>query len=145
MPSAAMTTALQRSRQYVLGAYFRKWVVLGALIGIVAGLGAIAFYIAIDRSTWFFLGQLVGYEPPMPRGEGETVVNQIARPWAIPLVTTLGGLISGLIVFTLAPEAEGHGTDAAIDAFHEKGGRIRPRIPPIKLVASAVTIGSGGR
>jgi CIC family chloride channel protein len=139
-----MTTALQRSRQYVLGAYFRKWVVLGALIGIVAGLGAIAFYIAIDRSTWLFLGQLVGYEPPMPRGEGETVVNQIARPWAIPLVTTLGGLISGLIVFTLAPEAEGHGTDAAIDAFHEKGGRIRPRIPPIKLVASAVTIGSGG-
>jgi chloride channel protein, CIC family len=49
-----------------------------------------------------------------------------------------------LIVFTLAPEAEGHGTDAAIEAFHEKGGRIRTRIPLIKLVASAITIGSGG-
>ena len=55
-----------------------------------------------------------------------------------------GGLISGLIVFTLAPEAEGHGTDAAIEAFHERGGRIRSRIPLIKLVASAITIGSGG-
>jgi CIC family chloride channel protein len=49
-----------------------------------------------------------------------------------------------LIVFTLAPEAEGHGTDAAIEAFHEKGGRIRGRIPLVKMVASAITIGSGG-
>ncbi|HEV2457179.1 MAG TPA: chloride channel protein [Ktedonobacterales bacterium] len=52
--------------------------------------------------------------------------------------------VTGLIVFSLAPEAEGHGTDAAIEAFHEKGGRIRTRIPLIKLVASAITIGSGG-
>jgi CIC family chloride channel protein len=56
----------------------------------------------------------------------------------------LGGLISGVIVFTLAPEAEGHGTDAAIEAFHERAGKIRARIPPIKLLASAITIGSGG-
>jgi CIC family chloride channel protein len=62
----------------------------------------------------------------------------------IPMITTLGGLITGLIVYTFAPEAEGHGTDAAIDAFHEKGGQIRARIPPIQLIASAITIGSGG-
>jgi Voltage gated chloride channel/TrkA-C domain len=62
----------------------------------------------------------------------------------LPLVTTLGGLLSGLIVFGLAPEAEGHGTDAAIAAIHHNGGRVRARIPPIKLVASAITIGSGG-
>ena len=66
------------------------------------------------------------------------------RPWALPLVVALGGLLSGLLVFLLAPEAEGHGTGAAIEAFHEKGGRIRARIPPIKLIASAITIGSGG-
>ena len=60
------------------------------------------------------------------------------------MVTTLGGLLAGVIVFSLAPEAEGHGTDAAIEAFHERGGRIRARIPPIKLLASAITIGSGG-
>ena len=66
------------------------------------------------------------------------------RLWAIPLVTTLGGLISGIIVFKLAPEAEGHGTDTAIKAFHHGQGRIRGRVPFIKIVASAVTIGSGG-
>jgi CIC family chloride channel protein len=66
-----------------------------------------------------------------------------ARPWLLPVVTTVGGLVAGIIVFTLAPEAEGHGTDAAIDAFH-KGKAVRARIPIIKLVASAITIGTGG-
>jgi CIC family chloride channel protein len=59
------------------------------------------------------------------------------------VITTLGGLVAGIIVFTLAPEAEGHGTDAAIHAFHE-GKAVRARIPLIKLVASAITIGTGG-
>ena len=43
---------------------------------------------------------------------------------------------------------KGHGTDAAIEAFHHKGGFIRSRVPFIKTIASAVTIttgGSGGR
>ncbi len=34
------------------------------------------------------------------------------------LVPAVGGLISGILVFTWAPEAEGHGTDAMIRAFH---------------------------
>lgn len=62
----------------------------------------------------------------------------------IPVATTLGGLISGLLVYVFAPEAEGHGTDAAIESFHFRKGVIRRRIPVIKLLASAVTIGSGG-
>jgi CIC family chloride channel protein len=51
--------------------------------------------------------------------------------------------VAGIMVFSLAPEAEGHGTDAAIAAFHQ-GKPIRARIPLVKLVASAITIGSGG-
>jgi len=66
-----------------------------------------------------------------------------ARPWLLPVITTAGGLVAGIMVFSLAPEAEGHGTDAAIGAFHQ-GKPIRARIPLIKLVASAITIGSGG-
>jgi CIC family chloride channel protein len=59
-----------------------------------------------------------------------------------------GGILSGWLVYTFAPEAEGHGTDAAIDAYHNKGGFIRGRIPFVKTIASALTIttgGSGGR
>ena len=124
--------------------YLTKWLFISTAIGIVAGLGAIAFMFAIGFVTQVTLGRIVGYLPPSPVGEGSTGLQSMARPWLLPLVTALGGLLSGVIVFSLAPEAEGHGTDAAIDAIHHKRGRIRARIPPIKLVASAITIGTGG-
>jgi chloride channel protein, CIC family len=124
--------------------YLRKWVVLGALIGVIGGLGAIAFSAALDFATWLFLGNIAGYLPPTPVGEGGLPVTDPLRPWLVPLVVAAGGLIAGFIVFRWAPEAEGHGTDAAIAAYHHHPRRIRGRIPLIKLVASAVTIGSGG-
>ncbi len=124
--------------------YLRKWVILGALIGIVAGVGAIIFFTGLELSTRFFLGLLVGYDPPTPAGEGAAPITAIARPWLLPAVTGLGGLIAGFIVFRWAPEAEGHGTDAAIAAYHHGPRGIRARVPLIKIVASAITIGSGG-
>ncbi|MGI8854597.1 MAG: chloride channel protein [Thermomicrobiales bacterium] len=122
----------------------RKWVVLGLAIGVIAGLGAVVFYSALEWATKLLIGGIAGYYPPKPAGEGETLVRAIRHRWLIPVVTTLGALIGNLIVFRFAPEAEGHGTDAAIDSFHHKGGQVRSRIPPIKLIASAITIGSGG-
>jgi CIC family chloride channel protein len=124
--------------------YLLKWLVLGSLIGAVAGLGAVLFIRAIDLATRLTLGDIAGYLPPSPIGEGTNVREAIGHPWLLPLVTALGGLISGAIVFSLAPEAEGHGTDAAIEAIHHKGARLRGRVVPIKLVASAITIGTGG-
>ncbi len=124
--------------------YLRRWVVLGAGIGVVGGLGAIIFYSALEIASHVFLGVLAGYTPPTPAGEGGAPITDALRPWAIPLVVGLGGLLSGIIVFRFAPEAEGHGTDAAIGAFHHDPRGIRARIPLVKLVASALTIGSGG-
>src|SRR5512146_2821141 len=141
MPADTLRTVRTRLRR---ASYLRKWVALGALIGIVGGLGAILFYTALETATRLFLGVLAGYTPPTPAGEGGAPITEAARPWAIQLVVALGGLISGLIVFRFAPEAEGHGTDAAISAFHHAARRIRGRIPLVKLVASAITIGSGG-
>ena len=146
---------LQRVRPGARGlkdaSYFTKWLPMSALIGTVAGLGAIAFSLAITWATHVFLGGLVGYQPPNPLGEGgggnlSPLLNIEQHPLflLLPLVVGLGGLLSGLIVFTFAPEAEGHGTDAAIAAFHYEEGRVRARIPFIKLLASAITIGSGG-
>ncbi|MHB9062130.1 MAG: chloride channel protein, partial [Desulfobacteria bacterium] len=60
------------------------------------------------------------------------------------IIPALGGLVSGVIVYLIAPEAEGHGTDAMIEAFHLRGGKIRKRVPFIKIVASALTMGTGG-
>ncbi len=125
--------------------YLAKWLLLATVIGTIAGLGAIVFYEALRLATGWFLGGLAGYHVPTPAGEGNAAGSaHFTRPWAIPLVVGLGGLIAGFIVFTWAPEAEGHGTDAAIDAVHHNPRGIRLRAVVVKMVASAVTIGSGG-
>jgi CIC family chloride channel protein len=124
--------------------YLRKWLTIAILIGIVAGISSIIFFLALEWATKLILTLGAGYTPPLPGGEGPTAVTSIARPWMIPIVCALGGLVSGLIVYKFAPEAEGHGTDTAINSFHNREGFVRRRVPAIKLVASAITIGSGG-
>ena len=126
-------------------AYLPKWLVLASVLGVIAGLGAVVFYECLTLATHVFLGFLGGYKPPTPAGEGDAAGSaHYVREWAIPLVVVLGGLISGFLVFAWAPEAEGHGTDAAIDAVHHNPRAIRVRAVVVKIIASAVTIGSGG-
>ena len=43
-----------------------------------------------------------------------------------------------------APEARGHGVPEVMLAVAEHGGRIRPQVPTVKALASALCIGSGG-
>jgi CIC family chloride channel protein len=121
-------------------------IVLGFLVGIVAGLGAIVFNLACSAGSWFFLDSIAGYRPETPAGEHHFLghTETPLRIWLLPLCAAVGGLLSGLIVARFAPEASGHGTDAAIDAYHRKDGRISAKVPLVKIIASALTIGSGG-
>jgi len=126
-----------------------RLLILAVLVGIVAGTGALAFYFATNGVEHLMLGQLGNFHPPLegrPESSFTQFINQLSMPfrWCLFLIPALGGIISGWLVYTYAPEAEGHGTDGAIEAFHRKGGTIRGRVPIIKTVASIVTIGTGG-
>jgi CIC family chloride channel protein len=121
-----------------------RWVVLGVAIGLVAGLGAVALFVCLEWATHVFLGSLGGYRPPTPIGEGHALAVGTTRSWRIPAVAALGGLVCGIVVFAFAREAGGDGTDAAIDAVHRDPTGIRSRVSLVKIVASALTIGSGG-
>jgi CIC family chloride channel protein len=125
--------------------YLRKWLVLGVAIGVIAGLGAVVFYLALEYAGRYLLGDLGGYRPPAPAAEGGSPGSPgFGRAWAIPLVTLGGALVSAFIVAKFAPEAEGHGTDSAIEAVHTDPRSIRARAVLVKMVSSALTIGSGG-
>lgn len=127
-------------------AYLLKWALISTVIGIVAGLGAAAFYFALEEATRLLLTGIGGHAPPLPVGEGGSAVatTSTSRTWLLPLVVAGGGIVSGWLVQRFAPEAEGHGTDAAIEAVHRRAGRVRRRVPLVKTIASAITIGSGG-
>ena len=117
-----------------------------AILGVVGALAAQLFMWTLRICEHVFLIWFAGYHSPGLPEEGG-VLHQSVGPhglWLVPVATTLGGLLSGLLVYNFAPEAEGHGTDTVVKAFHRAGGFIRARVAPLKLVASAITIGSGG-
>lgn len=119
---------------------------LSSIVGVVAGLGAIAFQAMCQLGMHVFLERFAGYRQEGPAGERALFapLAVVFRPWLLPVVPALGGLATGWIVQRFAPEAAGHGTDEAVDAFHRKGGVIRGRVPIVKTIASAITLGSGG-
>lgn len=127
-----------------------KWTLYFILIGVIAGSGSIVFNYLCHLGAHYFMDFLAGYRPPPPAGEHHLMppTNTPFNPLILLFLPAFGGLLSGWLVYTYAPEAEGHGTDAAIDAYHKKGGFIRSRVPFIKTIASALTLttgGSGGR
>jgi CIC family chloride channel protein len=120
---------------------------LAIATGAVAGLGALAFEYASSWIVRFALVETAGYVPHGPRGEvrlfpvdgGRTLV-----PWLLLVLPALGCALSALLSQWFAPEARGHGTDAAIEAYHQKRGRVRGRVPIVKGICSALTLGLGG-
>jgi chloride channel protein, CIC family len=123
-----------------------RWLILGSIVGVISGIGAILFQTFLLFIREFSIFHLMGLQPMVPGGEKQ--VNHFTlgtfNPYLVVLLPAIGGLIAGLLIYKFAPEAEGHGTDEAIKAFHKKRGIIRPTVPLIKLLASVITIGTGG-
>src|SRR5882672_4058567 len=126
-----------------------RWVAYGLLVGACCGLAAAAFFSALELATHFALVELARAPlPPPPPGDalfgGTTGPLGPPRYWLVVLLPALGGLVAGMLVYFLAPEAEGTGTDELIRAFHRARGVVRPRAPLVKALATIVTLASGG-
>ena len=124
-----------------------KIIIFSTIVGIIAGLGAVVFFFLLKLVSHYVLVEFCGYHFAKVFGEKEifhTTHIPHFRRWTFLLVPTIGGLISGVIIYTFAPEAEGHGTDSVIETIHKKNARFKLNIPFIKTIASAITIGTGG-
>ena len=124
-----------------------RWLLLCISVGLLAGLGAIIFHFLCHFGHFFFLDYLAGYKPSHPAGDPPLFHfhgSSEFRRWVLWIVPAIGGLLSGLLVAIFCPEAQGHGTDAAIEAYHRKNGLIQPKVPFVKMIASFLTLGSGG-
>jgi CIC family chloride channel protein len=118
-------------------AHVQRWIVLDVLsgiVGVVGGLGAIAFRLIIDLNSRLFFDFI------LPR----VSVDIGGLNSGIILLPALGGLIIGPIIMRFAPETKGHGVPEVMEAVALKGGRIRKIVAFLKVIVSSITIGSGG-
>jgi chloride channel protein, CIC family len=107
---------------------------LAMIIGLIGGYGAVGFHHLI---SWVELTCFQSSEP--------TVHWLLDLPWwQRLLIPALGGLLVGPIVSRFASEAKGHGVPEVMAAVARKGGLIKGRVAMAKVVASALTIGTGG-
>jgi len=98
-----------------------KWLFLASCAGILVGLSTTAFLKALGFSIAAASGHQYYY---------------LLLPAAL--------FFTALIVRYLAPDAEGHGTEKIIEAVHQRSGKIRLMVVPVKLVATIITIAFGG-
>ncbi len=105
--------------------------ILGVIVGIGTGFGAIGFRWLIGFFKQFFF-------------DGGSQALGFLGGYYVIFIPALGGLVVGSLVYFFAREAKGHGVPEVMAAVAFKGGIIRPRVVVAKALASAVCIGSGG-
>lgn len=131
-----------------------RWIFYCFIIGVICGACALLFSLMLDVISQLALRDLAGvtmvYPGEIAGPSGQGIVMEFEQyfmlhwHWLIVLIPAFGGLVAGLLIYRIAPEAKGHGNDAVIRAYHKNNGSIRPTVPLVKMVASAFTIGTGG-
>ena len=107
---------------------------IAIVIGILSGYGAVLFRFVIKGAQYLFYRN------------SEDILTFAASipPYVMIGMPALGGLIVGILVHFGAREAKGHGVPEVMEAVSLRGGHIRKRVAFVKIMASAICIGSGG-
>lgn len=103
-------------------------IIVPIIIGLLGGLGAALLKILIH----VFQQVLWGNE------------EYIASWYSKLIIPAVGAFVVGMIIYFFSQEAKGHGVPEVMEAIAIKSGVIRARVVSSKVVASALTIGSGG-
>jgi len=109
-------------------------VIMAIIIGLVGGFGAVGIQLLIKVFEKIFWGS------------PELTIEFLATvPFYVKILApAIGGLLVGFIVYYYAREAKGHGVPEVMEAIALRNGIIRPRVVIAKLLASSLSIGSGG-
>ena len=103
---------------------------LTLIVGVVCGLVAVAFHLAIRGAEHLLIDRALG--TPGPLGVALTILSP-----------TVGGLLAGAALTWVVPGARGSGIPQVKQAFATEGGRIRLRDAVGKFVLGTLQVGSG--
>ncbi len=109
-------------------------ILLSIVVGLLGGIGAYGVKLLISYTKKLFWGSDINFFD---------IINSFSY-YKIILITTLGGVLVGPIIYWGAKEAKGHGVPEVMEALILKGGRIRERVAFIKAIASSITLATGG-
>lgn len=130
-----MKSGKQRKLTHFVGRYRNVILpVLGVVVGITGGLGAVFFRYLIALFQKLIYGH---------GGDLSAVVAALPW-WYVLLGPAIGGAVVGPVVYFFAREAKGHGVPEVMNAVAVEDGIIRKRVVVVKTLASAICIGSGG-
>lgn len=110
------------TEQTVMFASITKWILLSSSIGALIGV-IVAFFLNILE---YF--------------ENQRSILPFEYYYTLPFALVL----TVIVVKKFAPTAEGHGTEKVIEAVHKNSGKMNLSVVPIKLIATVITIFSGG-
>lgn len=109
---------------------------LGAAIGLVAGVVAFVLYklIGLFTNLFFFHRWSTDFSSAQHHHLGPLVI----------VVPVIGGLIVGVMAKYGTPKIKGHGIPEAMEAVLFNRSRIAPRVAILKPLSAAIAIGTGG-
>ncbi len=125
------------------------WIIIMSFItGVLTGIITIIFseflhYVEAIVLPW------IGILPFEPGKEIDVnyAINFVKNhfsPTRLFIAYIIGSALSGYIVYKVAPETAGHGTDVTVKAIHHYWGAVRARVPAVKLFTSGIFVGMGG-
>jgi len=117
-----MKTSHRIVEQSSIIASVAKWTLLSGAIGILIGAIVTIFLNLLHYSE----------------------THRSVFPFHYYYLLPFGLMLSVWLTRTFAPDAKGHGTEKVIEAVHKKDGQIELAVIPVKLLATVVTLFTGG-
>jgi len=123
--------------------------VQSALVGLVVGFVTVVFHWLIEHLDGLLLHGVGAHTSLLAKG---TVFRSLAtaedwcdsRRWLLFVLPAVGATLAALLIKWVSPGTHARGTDSAIYVYHRLKCRMSWRIIPVKAVASAMVISSGG-
>jgi len=127
-----------RSLRNRLLRFFRRYqlsdqtflIIVAVIVGFLGGLGSIFFEWMIEAGWHFFF---------------KIIPNLLGNPkWLVILIPAFGAFFLAPLIYFFPVEAKSDGVPATMQAVALKGGIIKVRTFSTRMLASAITLGSGG-